>query len=99
MKPSAKHVSVQDAARLAGVTPETIRAWVSTGLLPARREKVVKVVYRYAVLRSALDGVKRVSCKYCGKAFTARRPRKALFCSAKHRDRWRYEQKTRKQRA
>ncbi|MDA0578491.1 MAG: MerR family transcriptional regulator [Verrucomicrobia bacterium] len=87
-----QYVSVQEAARLAQVTAETIRTWVANGHLPAKREKKVRIVYQYAILRSSLKTARQVRCKYCDRLFEARRPRKALFCCAEHRDRWRYEQ-------
>ena len=32
-----RYLAVLDAARLLGVTPETVRRWISTGKLPAVR--------------------------------------------------------------
>lgn len=83
-----KYVSVKKAAVMVGVTPESIRLWVRRGLLPAKKFRVVQL--HSMVLRSALDTVRTVTCLHCGKPFQAKRPQKARFCSAKHRDQWNY---------
>ena len=83
-----KYVSVKKAAAMVGVTPESIRLWVRRGLLPAKKFRVVQL--HSMVLRSSLDSVRTVACLHCGKPFQAKRPQKARFCSAKHRDQWNY---------
>jgi hypothetical protein len=88
---AASYVSIKKAAGIVGVTPESVRLWVRRGLLPARRFRVVQM--HTMVLRSALETARTVVCLHCGKPFQARRPQKARFCCAKHRDRWNYEHK------
>lgn len=86
---SGKYVSIKKAAGVVGVTPESIRLWIRRGLLPAKKFRVVQM--HSMVLKSALDSVRNVSCRYCGKSFQAKRPQKARFCTAKHRDLWNYQ--------
>ncbi len=84
-----KYVSIKKAADIVGVTPESIRLWIRRELLPAKKVRVV--VYNSMVLKSALKTARTVTCRYCGKPFQAKRPQKARFCTAKHRDLWNYQ--------
>lgn len=86
---SGKYISIKKAAGVVGVTPESIRLWIRRGLLPAKKFKVVQM--HSMVLKSALDSVRTVKCLHCGKSFQAKRPQKARFCTAKHRDLWNYQ--------
>ena len=86
-----RYVSIKKAADIVGVTPESIRLWIRRGLLPAKKVRVVMM--HSMVLKSALGSARTVQCQYCGKAFQARRPQKARFCTAKHRDLWNYQKR------
>jgi hypothetical protein len=80
------YVLVEEAADLLGVTVPTVQSWISRGRLPSREIEVI--TKEVGVLRSSLKFAFRVTCKQCGKVFNARRPEKALFCSATHRNDW-----------
>ena len=57
----AELLSVSEAARLAGVAPDTIRLWTRTGRLPlaGRTEGGVRLLNRQDVLRVAAERERR----------------------------------------
>lgn len=55
-KPQSEFLSIRKAAEAAGVHPETIRRWITRGILPEHRPEGGNPRVRRDELESALDG-------------------------------------------
>ena len=58
----ARKISVQDAATLAGVTRQTVSAWIAAGRLTGERDG-----RKIMVDESAVSALTRHTCRRCGK--------------------------------
>lgn len=79
-----KLLTVAETARRLGVHPATVLYWIDRGHLPCVQETVTLERIPESALASAFD----VTCRQCGKVFTARHPLKARFCSAECKADW-----------
>ena len=79
----ARKISVQDAATLAGVTRQTVSAWIAAGRLTGERDG-----RKIMVDESAVSALTRHTCRRCGNPAGPR----SIYCSpacrqAAYRDR------------
>lgn len=79
-------VTFAEAAHLLGVSCTTVVRWVEVGKLSTVRRKIEVVKEMSMIPVSSLRDAFKVRCLNCGIAFTARRPRKAAYCSTKCRN-------------
>lgn len=64
-----KLLTVEQAAKLAGVGVSTIRNWHRAGKLPEAGRKMIKGRERILFSRDAVKGLSSVNCALCGKTF------------------------------
>ena len=91
----AAYISEKEAAKRLGVAIATVRSWVRCGRLKGvvRQWKEVVLREEARVVASSMTNAFEVRCVYCGKTFKAAHPKRAKFCSGKHKDRYFNEKK------
>ena len=85
------HISSYDAAKILGIDPGTVKAWVEKGKLPGRIDKGARD--KIYVLASAVKGPYKPTCLLCGKPIKAKNIAGAKYCCDKHKHAYLYRQR------
>ena len=86
MKLPKGYISVEQAAKILGVTKATIRNWAISKKLKATEHISPRTGRNERfILKSSLKDAMISTCGFCGKRFKAQRPTRAVYCNRLHR--------------
>ena len=89
-------VNAEDAARILGVSPDTIQLWFKRGRIRAGKSKDKRGRTVLAIpVKSLTRDLLKAKCLICGKVFRSTRPAKSKYCSYAHRMKWHARKKRR----